>query len=335
MKKLTLYLTGLVLVGFGFSAQAALTGFQTFNGNVGLSTDGFASSTNEGLISAEVPSGATVLGAYLYTATYGITATPSVTLDGSGVTYGPRVPNATACCNLASFRSDVTSLVKPTIDGGGGGVYNFDIAEASFGSNTDGSALVVVYEQASLPEATVGILDGFASVTGDNTSINFAEPLAPTDPGFFADMRLGISFSCCDQRSRVEVNGDLLTENAGNFDDADQTFASNGHLFTMGGFDDAFSPDNPTYAQDTERYDLSGFVNAGDTSISVDTFNASQDDNIFLATFYVSGLAGVNEPPPPPNGDPGPGPIGVPEPAGILLMLTGLLGLGYRRRSHA
>lgn len=332
MKKLMLYLTGVFLVGFGLSAQAALTGFQTFNGNVGLSTDGFASSSNQGVISAEVPSGATVLGAYLYTATYSITATPEVTLDGSSVSYGPRVPNATACCNLASHRSDVTAVLKPTIDGGGGGVYDFDISETSFGANTDGSALVVVYEQASLPEATVGILDGFASVTGDNTAINFAEPLDPTDPDFVADMRLGISFSCCSQRSRVEVNGELLTENAGNFDDADQISAANGHLFTMGGFDDAFAPDNPSYSEDTERYDLSAFLNEGDTSISVDTINASQDDNIFLATFLVSGRAGVNAPPPPADGDPRPDPVGVPEPASVMLMLGGLLGLGYRRR---
>jgi hypothetical protein len=99
--------------------------------------------------------------------------------------------------------------VKPTIDAGPGGVYNFDVAETVLGSNTDGEALVVVYFNPSLPDATVGILDGFASVTGDTTSINFPDPLDPTDPDFFVEMSLGISFSCNDQKSTVNVNGEL------------------------------------------------------------------------------------------------------------------------------
>ncbi|MCM0613137.1 PEP-CTERM sorting domain-containing protein [Marinobacter sediminum] len=325
MKQLIAGLAALLLAITALPAQAELTSFKTFNGNVGLSTDGFGSLSDSGIISAEVPSGATVLGAYLYTATFGTTSTPTVEIDGVSASFGPRVPNATACCSLASFRADVTSLVAPKIDGGSGGIYDFDIAETVLGGNTDGSALVVVYELASLPESTVGLLDGFASVTGDTTSINFSEPLDPDDPGFFAEMRLGISFSCCNQRSRVEVNDQLLTENAGNFDDADGGTAANGRLFTMGGFDDAFSPINPTYAEDTERYDLSSFASSGDTSFKIDTFNASQDDNIFLAAFHVSGEAGINEPPP--NGDP----VDVPEPAGFLLLLTGLAGFGARR----
>lgn len=327
MKRVMACVAGILIALAGMSANAALVGFKTFNGNVGLSTDGFGSLSNTGVISAEVPSGATVLGAYLYTATFETLGTPSVNLDGNGVTYGPRVPNATACCNLASFRSDVTALVKPKIEGGLGGVYNFDISETALAGNVDGSALVIVYEHASLPEATVGLLDGFASVTGDSTSINFSDPLNPADPGFFADMRLGISFSCCNQRSRVEVNGQLLTENAGNYDDGD--VLANGSLFTMGGFDDAYSPTDPSYANDTERYDLSTFVTAGDTSIMVDTFNASEDDNIFLATFHVSGKAGVNEPPPDDDD-----PVEVPEPASFLLMLGGLLALVRRPRSR-
>lgn len=299
-------------------AQAGLTGFQTFNGNYGLSTDGWGGSDGVGVISASVPSGSTIVAAYLYTATQfsNQNALPtSVLLDGMTVTYDTSFPNATSCCSLSSHRADVTSIVQGVV-GSGGGVFDFDIAEGSGNSAIDGSALVVVFENPVLPDATVGLLNGFANVSGDTTSINFIDPLDPTDPNFFAEMVLAINFSCCDQRSLVQVNGSLLTENAGNFDDGENQ--ANGSLITVGSFDDPFSPANPTYDQDTERYDLSTFISSGDTSIVVDTFNASQDDNIFLAGFYVSGIAGINEPPP--TGD-------VPVPGTLLLFGAGLIGL--------
>jgi hypothetical protein len=146
-------------------------------------------------------------------------------------------------------------------------------------------------------------------------------------------MRLGINFSCCNQRSTVEVNGQLITENAGNYDDGLQQ--ANGSLFTMGGFDDPFSPDNPSYADDHERYNLTSYISNGDTTIRVDTANASRDDNIFLALFYVSGEAGINEPPPEPGPDPEPPGPSVPEPGTLLLMGLGLLGVGVSRRRRS
>jgi hypothetical protein len=303
-------------------ASAGLTSFQTFVGTVGLSTDGFGSTSQSGTISASVPAGATVLAAYLYTATYNLGATPvggTTTLGGTAVTFGAPVQNTTACCGLASQRADVTSIVAPIINGGAGGVYNFAITEGS--GNQDGEALVVVYSLASLPVATVGIVDGWASVTGDVTTINFATPLDPTLAGFFADMRLGIGFSCCGQQSTVSVNGTTITNTAGNYDDGAQQ--ANGSLFTMGGFDDPYSPLLPTYAQDHERYDLASYITKGDTSILIRTSNASRDDNIFLATFHVLGEAGVNEPPPNTVPDGG---------SSLTLLGLGMFGVGAIRR---
>ena len=309
----------------GAPAHASLVGFQTYNGKYALSTDGWGGSDGMGVVSASVPAGSTVVAAYLYTATQFSSQTTlptSVTLNGMSVTYDTSFPNATACCSLSSHRADVTSIVQGVV-GGGGGVFNFDIAEGANNSAIDGSALVVVYSNPSLPDATVGLLNGDAAVTGDTTSINFADPLDPTDPGFFAEMVLGINFSCCSQKSTVNVNGNLLTQNAGNYDDGENQ--ANGSLFTMGSFDDPFSPVNPSYAEDHERYDLSSFISMGDTSIVVDTINASHDDNIFFAGFYVSGIAGINEPPPPPNGE-------VPIPGAVWLFGAGLLGLGRSLR---
>src|SRR5690242_3542202 len=92
------------------AADAGLTVFQTFTGPVGISTDGFGSTTESGTISAEVPAGATVLGAYLYTSTFSNPTLAGVggTLAGSPVTYTSLGVNAPSCCQLTAGRADVT-----------------------------------------------------------------------------------------------------------------------------------------------------------------------------------------------------------------------------------
>ena len=314
----------------GGTAHAALTTFQTFVGNVGVSTDGWGGTGSSGGISAMVPAGATVRSAYLFTSTNnngGSLQGIGGTLAGSAVSFDTNLGTipAPACCALTAGRTDVTSIIKPLIDGGPGGLYNFQITESN-SAIQDGEALVVVYDLPSLPFSTVGILDGFAQTTGDSASITFANALDPAAPGFFAEMRLGIGFSFNNQSvrqtSRVLVNGDLLTENAGNFDDG---AGANGALITVGGFDDPLSPALPTVAQDKERYNLVPFVDAGDTSINIRTFNSSNDDLIFLSVFHVSGEAVICT-------DPNGCVTTVPEPLSLALVGMALAGLGYQRR---
>jgi len=324
----TAILLGLALAGATFTgpAPASLMTFKTYTGNVGYSSDGFGSIDQSGTISASVPIGSTVVAAYLYSATFNSPGFAGGTLNGTALSYEPAVINTDACCALASQRMDVTSIVKPIIDGGPGGIYNFPLTETD--STQDGEALVVVYTNPALSTATFGILDGFARTSGDTTAINFAKPLDPSDAGFFAEMFLGDGFSCCGQMSTVAVNGTTITQAAGNNDDSVDGFASNGNLITVGGFDDPYSSLLPSYDADHERYDLVPYITAGDTSITVNTFNSSADDNIFLAGFYVTGIASINEPP-----------TGVPEPGSLGLFGIGLgalvFGLTRRNRRHA
>ena len=295
-------------------AMATLTSFATFTGSVGYSSDGFGIvGTTPGTISASVPVGSTVLAAYLYTS-YFFTQTPSnVNLNGNLVTVGPAMNNSNGF--LGSARANVTSIVKPVVDGGPGGVYNFTISETS--DSTSGEALIVVYSNPLIATSTFALLDGFAATGGDVTSVNFANPLDPTAPGFHAEMFLGINHSCCNQSSNVTVNGTLITQNAGNNDDGVGA-ADNSQLITVGGFDDPFSPLLPSYANDHERYNLVPEIALGDTTITVRTNNPTNDDNIFLAGFYVAGVASINS---------------TPEPGTLALFGAALAGLaGLRRR---
>jgi len=64
----------------------------------------------------------------------------------------------------------------------------------------------------------------------------------------------------------------------------------------------------------------------GDTSGTLNTLNASGDDNIFLEVFDISGTAAINAPLPPT------GPAPVSEPGTLLLLGSGLMGLAGVRQ---
>ena len=319
-------------------SNAALVSAGTFNGNVGISVDGVGSnSAAVGNVLADIPVGATILQAFLYSAGtpnpwYGDSPTTLAEYNGAGITLnGNTITNFDRLVGAISTPrpdigqwftavADVTSLVQSFTAGAATNNFSWAVTEGSLNNRIDGEVLAIVYEDASQPLGSVALLDGGQDTGGEVTQVNLGAPLTdPSDPSFAAQLGLGISFSCCNQKSTVEVNGALLTDQAGDNDDG--AITSDGSLITVGGIGDDPSNNVASYGQDDELYDLSGFLGQGDTSFLIETTNATGDDNIFFAHLYLTGdITDVN-------------PV-VPVPSAMLLMGTGLFGLiGYRRWS--
>ena len=273
----------------------------TFFGNGGYSADAMGSFSHSGIVSADVPPGSTVEQAYVYLSKYGScgSSTNSITFDGQQTTVDKIGDANWGAC---AYRADVTSQVSSKI-GSGSGITDFT---ASYGfDSADGVALVVIYSNPSSPEVSVAIMDGAQSSTGDSFLLGLGAPLDKTVPGFTATMSVGIGFGyqgsgdihkCgTGQTSQIDVNGQRLTSCAGHYDDG---AATNGALITIGGVGDTTdNPPNPNGSggEDDELYDITSFLNNGDTQIIVDTENPSNNDIIFVAIIELTAKVSVGE----------------------------------------
>ncbi len=262
-------------------------------GRVTLSMNGLGTLSSTGSISITKPPGATVRKALYFVATTGFQGyrlTVPMTLNGASVTMGNEVASGIGSYN---YWTDVTSVVKPTIDAGPAGAMSIAVGEPS-SSAIDGSVLAVVFDDPNLAsDSSVGILYGALQPGGDQFGLTLDRPFDPTAPGASLRMSLGISFGCqgpggCGgtQYSTVDVNGRRITSSAGGQDDG---VLANGALITVGGEgDDPANPANPnalatTARSDDELYELRSFIPAGSRAFTIDTTNPSNDDNIFLA----------------------------------------------------
>jgi len=311
----------------------------TENGKISLSTDGIGMNTgaavDTGNLRVEKPNAAaTVRKAYLMSATTGFFYSTYHEGPGdvllNGVDVFPWDLETTSSISSWNTWKDVTSIVKPIVDGAPAGIVNIPVAEAN--SNTaaiDGEALAVIFDDPAQPaDNTIVLLFGAQDVLGDTFNVVLSEPADFTDPNFGIGFGLGISFGAqpSGQFSNVNVNGNLLSGSAGGEDDGAHL---NGALMTVGGIGDLPNPLFPENCGsdprcDTERYQLiPPFVNNGNTNIKVDTLNPSNDDNIFFAWFDVKSNRAVVNP--------------VPEFPRVVVPVAGLLGLMllvYRRREN-
>jgi hypothetical protein len=280
--------------------EAAMSAVVTETGKITLSVDGVGTLAASGNVQVDKPAGGTVDSAYFMCAsTYGAGAIAdgAVSLAGTPVSWDQHVVNGSWDNHFA----DVTSDVSAALNAAAAGVSDVVVAESNPGA-VDGCVLAVIFnDPAQTEDRTAVLMFGGQSTTGDTFTITLADPIDTSDPGLTLDMGLGISFSyqgvdghACGggQYSVMEVNGQALSDCAGNYDDG---IDSDGALLTVGGVGDSndnpADPDNVT--EDDELYNLIPFVENGDTVIEVDSVNPSNDDNIFLAHLLTLGTARV------------------------------------------
>ncbi|MCA9783275.1 MAG: T9SS type A sorting domain-containing protein [Candidatus Cloacimonetes bacterium] len=275
------------------------------SGQITLSADGVGMTGPTGLIQVDKPSAsATVRSAYLATASQGfsnaVIADGCVTLAGSGVSWDMIVAGP---INNNNHWADVTDIVAPVIDVAPAGINDLVVTECG---SIDGSALYVIFDDPDTDLVQTAVIAfGGQSTLGDDFSIGFGAPVE-IDANTVIELGLAISFGAqgqdpC-QNSQVDINGQRLTSDAGHTDDGE--FA-NGALITVGGIgDDRANPLDPfegdpcvpfAVGTDDELYDVTPFINNGDTSMLVHTVNPSGDDNIFAAHMLITFAVVVNE----------------------------------------
>jgi hypothetical protein len=311
------------------SAAEPLSPYQSVSGDhLALSLDGLGTNNAEGgpIQVQKNDAGESVRAAYLFAASTGETGyepkNGDVTLNGTPVEWEAA---HTITSDIGSYNAvaNVTSIVAPVVNGAAPGLVPFTVSEGEETYSYDGEILAVVLEDPAVnEERSITLLYGAQNPLGDTFNVGLSEPINLAQPNYALNLSLGISYGYqapdeYSQYSTVKVNGKLMTSAAGGQDDCFEKYSAtpnwaencpNGTLITVGGIGDSLEdPKNPeaTPGQcqeeggpevprcDDELYSLLPFVNSGESAISFETNNPSDNDNLFFVALEVHGAAAV------------------------------------------
>jgi len=278
----------------GVSAARNLQPFYSESGPLFLSVDAVGTVLSFGTVEVEKPENAVVKRAFLIAATGGYGGGEikdgEVRIEGRSIMWDQSIPNVVGGWNAMS---DVTDLLQQKLDAAVPGVIIVEIAEDN-SEFVDGVVLAVVFElRDTTIDNDVSLFFGAHGAASNGFTIELAKPVPADVSAMRYEMAVGISFGLqtsgeTNQYTVIDVNGRRLTAAAGGPDDGSPLA---GALLTMGGAgDNAANPADPVampqnLSSDDEYYDLTPFVNPGDTKIDIATANPSKDDNLFFATF--------------------------------------------------
>jgi hypothetical protein len=281
--------------------STGINAFLNDTGRIYLSVDGNGTTGGTGVVQILKNSGATVRKAFLLGDGVGFLAPigTSASVNGNNIAWDRIESTTNPSITFYSYLSDVTSVIKSTIDAAPAGIVDIAVNEGSESLSYEGLALAVVFDDPNqATDQSVILYFGGLRTTGGTATINFGSPIN-TASTLAATLGLGIGFSfnsstSSSQSSRIRANGQLLTSVAGNFDDGT---GGNGGLFTVGGLGD--SPNNPPPAStdittDDELYNILPFINNGDTALTINTINPSNDDHIFFAHLSLQGITATD-----------------------------------------
>lgn len=272
-------------------------------GRLKTSVDGFGATASSGVIQVEKPSAnAKVVAAFATLAGKGNSATlatpTNVGLNGQTISFSHVATVGSGATGFRNFFADVTTLVKTTVDAAGAGLLDIAVDEGTGHANYDGLSLVVVFDDPNTVWSSVVIAFGASKTAGDSFTLGFPALNANELAGHRLSIGIGFSFqgpgngsqaSTIDISTSGQVTNSRIAEYAGGFDDG---ASANGALITVGGIGDSNA--NPimgatfSHPADDELYNLSGLLNVGDTELTITTRNASGDDNLFQAVFFIN-----------------------------------------------
>lgn len=280
-----------------------------WTGQYAFSADGFGAAgeqTSSGNLVVEKPTGATTVEAAFLAmpSKYNTDPNdPTATLNGTAVTFTHRTGGANED-SWQNVLADVTDLVSTTLNSAtaGGADTNipvvYDSSTGNGGGPGDGGgytgvALTVIWNSTTADAGTTIFQFGHAAPAGETTTITFdALPATPT--GSRLSLGIGWSLNDATEVTYVDITTSQspktqLTRYAGAYDDGTSNLDA---LITVGGVgDNAKEPDDlNSRSDDEELYNLDSFFQAGDTSLTIDTRNPSNNDTVFQLLLYVPGV---------------------------------------------